>query len=314
MADRRAVAAGGTLALFLGTELLAVALVEPFRAAGIRYAPGATTASTVGSGGAGTSAPLFGLGGLVPVALGVALGTLLVLAMVRYDVDRRLVRLLMLSSLSAALAFVFAAVLPVSLGGGFAVAAVVAAVVWVHPEWYVLNAVVLVAVAGIAALLGTSLDPFAGLVALGLMAAYDAYSVYGSGHMQTMADSAAAMGTPTMFVVPTERGTSTTDLDGIDPEASSPGSVAFLGAGDALFPGLFVVVAVGVGTPVLGPFTLPALGALAGSTVGLLALQWVANTRGGVHAGLPPLNAGTVAGYLLGVAAAGVPLLPAVGV
>jgi len=317
MPSRRAVAVGGTVGLFVATELLALALAPAFRAAGIAYAPGVTTgAPAPSSGGGAATQPLFGLAGLLPVALGVAVGTLLVLAIVRYDLDERLLRLLMLTSLSAALAFVFVAVLPVSLLGGLGIAAVVAAVVWLHPEWYVINAVVLVAVAGVAALLGTSLGPFAGLIALTAMAAYDAYSVYGSGHMETLADSAAATGTPTMFVVPTERGTSTADVDGIDPAEGGAGGgarVAFLGAGDALFPGLFVVVAAGVGPTLWGPFTLPALGAFLGSVAGLFALQWWANTRGGVHAGLPPLVAGTVAGYAVGVAAAGVSLAAAVG-
>lgn len=316
MPSRRAVAVGGTVGLFVATELLALALAPAFRAAGIAYAPGATTGVPSSGGASAASQPLFGLAGLVPVALGVAVGTLLVLAIVRYDLDERLLRLLMLTSLSAALAFVFVAVLPVGLFGGLGIAAVVAAVVWFYPEWYVINAVVLVAVAGVAALLGTSLGPFAGLIALTAMAAYDAYSVYGSGHMETLADSAAASGTPTMFVVPTERGTSTADVDGIDPtEADSRGaSVAFLGAGDALFPGLFVVVATGVGPTLWGPFTVPALGAFLGSVLGLTALQSWANSRGGVHAGLPPLVAGTVLGYAVGVVAAGVSLGSAVGI
>lgn len=307
MATRRLVAVVGTLALFVATEILAVALAGRFRAAGLTYAPG---------GGAGVAAaqPLFGLGGLVPIVLGVGLGTLLVLTMVRFDVDPRLVRLLMVGSLSAALALVFVAAAGVSLAVGLALAAAVASVVWVHPEWYVINAVVLVAVAGIAALLGTSLGPFAALVALVAMAGYDAYSVYGSGHMVTLADSAAAMGTPTMFVVPTERGATTTDVDGVATGGNPTGSVAFLGAGDALFPGLFVVVALGVGSPVLGPLTVPALGAVIGSVAGLLGLQWWANSGGGVHAGLPPIAAGTVAGYLAAALASGVPLLVALGV
>lgn len=308
MTDRRHVAVAGTLGLFVATELLAVALAGEFRDAGITYAPGGPT----GGGGAAAS-PLLGLGGLVPIVLGVALGTLLVLGIVHYDLDPRLVRLLMIGSLSAALALVFVAVARVSLGVGLGLAAVVASVVWIHPEWYVLDAVVLVAVAGVAGLLGTSLGPFAALVALVSMAAYDAYSVYGSGHMLTLADSAAAMGAPTMFVVPTERGATTADVDGVAAAGEPTGPVAFLGAGDALFPGLFVVAALGVGAPVVGPLTIPAVGALLGSVTGLLGLQWWTTTRGGVHAGLPPLSAGTLGGYLAGVLLAGVPVVSAVG-
>jgi presenilin-like A22 family membrane protease len=58
---------------------------------------------------------------------------------------------------------------------------------------------------------------------------------------------------------------------------------------------------------------LPALTAMVGTIAGLLLLMRMV-LKGRAHAGLPLLNGGTIAGYLVGALAAGVPLLQALGV
>lgn len=320
--DRRLVAAAGTLALVAATEILAVYLADPFISSGlVLVAPDAGAGAGAGAGGGGTGggtggggqAGSAGLWGLIPVVVGVALGTILVLALVRFDLDATLVRGVLFSSLAVAIGFVFHALLPVSLVGGVAIAVLVAGVAWVYPEWFVVDAVAVVAVAGVTALLGASLGPGIAIATLVAIAAYDAYSVYGSGHMATLADASTQLRAPTMFLVPTERGTSTRNLDGIGPDAPGGGNVAALGAGDALFPGVLVVVASRVGDPLLGPFSLPALGALLGTLLGLLGLQVYVDRNPGLHAGLPALNAATILGYLVGAVAAGVSLAAALG-
>lgn len=293
--DRRVVGVVGTVLLVASTELLAVWLAGPFGEAGLRV-----------GGGDG------GLWALVPVALGIVIGTALVLAIAKFGLDPRVVRALILGSLAVAVGLVVQVVAGVGFEAALAVSGLVALVVWVHPEWYVVDGVTVVAVGGVTAILGTSLARSTALVALVAMAAYDAYAVYGSGHMVEMADASAKMGTPTMFVVPTERGTSTRNLTGVSPDAGGS-TVALLGAGDALFPGVLVVAALGVGDAVLGAFTVPALGAFAGSMVGLVALQAYVHRVSGVHAGLPVLNAATIIGYLAGVVASGGSLAAAVG-
>jgi presenilin-like A22 family membrane protease len=92
----------------------------------------------------------------------------------------------------------------------------------------------------------------------------------------------------------------------------------FIGLGDAVIP--TVLVASGgfflqrrAGTLVEGlALNLPALGGIVGTTVGLLALLYLV-LEGRPHAGLPLLNGGAIAGYLLGALAAGVPLAVALG-
>jgi presenilin-like A22 family membrane protease len=69
-------------------------------------------------------------------------------------------------------------------------------------------------------------------------------------------------------------------------------------------------------TPSLGvpgiALTLPALTAIIGTLAGLAVLLTLVS-RGRAHAGLPLLNGGAIAGYLVGALLAGVPLVTALG-
>lgn len=296
MTTRGAVA--GTTALFVATQALALTLSGPVGASGLVLDPG--------DGGAAT--------GLAAVVAGLALGSLLVLAIVRFGLPPMVVRAVLVGSFGVAIALVARAALPVGWALAVALALGAVAAVWVHPEWYVVDAVTVAAVAGVAALLGMSLGRAAVLALLVGMAVYDAFAVYRSGHMLTLADAAAGLGAPTMFVVPTERGVSARNITGVDPDAAGDGGAfAVLGAGDALFPAVLAVAGLGVGAAVAGPVTLPALGAVAGSLVGMAALQALVHARPGVHAGLPFLDGGAIAGYLVAGAASGVPLARALG-
>ncbi|MCU4743487.1 presenilin family intramembrane aspartyl protease [Halobacteria archaeon AArc-m2/3/4] len=251
----------------------------------------------------------------------------------------------------------------------------VALILWVYPEWYVLDIVAVVAGAAAIAMLGISFGPLPIVVLLVVWAAYDAYSVYVTGHMKDVAAGAGSMKVPMVFVVPTARGYSlresgldlgleddggnesengtdegaleteaedssgVSDSDSADanapeadvtsetdtPEASDETTPArseqpamILGLGDALIPGMLAVSAGHFleGAPTIVPTlnaNAPALGALAGGVVGLGALVVVLHRFEGAHAGLPPLNAGVLGGYLLGAVVAGVPLTTAIG-
>lgn len=106
-----------------------------------------------------------------------------------------------------------------------------------------------------------------------------------------------------------------------DGDGSSPADrgALFVGLGDAVIPTVMVASAASfspadpLGLPLLSAANLPALGAAGGSLLGLLALLWLV-FRGRAHAGLPLLNGGAVAGYLLGSVAAGVSPPVALGI
>jgi presenilin-like A22 family membrane protease len=93
----------------------------------------------------------------------------------------------------------------------------------------------------------------------------------------------------------------------------------FIGLGDAVIPTILVASAAFFrpgGAALLDvpglAVTLPALGAMAGTVVGLLALMWMV-MKGRAHAGLPLLNGGAIAGYLVGALLSGVAILDALG-
>jgi len=102
------------------------------------------------------------------------------------------------------------------------------------------------------------------------------------------------------------------DLD-LDREA------LFIGLGDAVIPTV-LVASVAFFAPdsvptvdLFGiPATLPAVTAMAGTIAGLVVLLWMV-LKGRAHAGLPLLNGGTIAGYLLGSLASGLTLAQATG-
>ncbi|NUB92105.1 hypothetical protein HT576_13870 [Haloterrigena sp. SYSU A121-1] len=91
----------------------------------------------------------------------------------------------------------------------------------------------------------------------------------------------------------------------------------FIGLGDAVIPTVLVASAayfLEVGTldvPVIA-LNVPALGALLGTIAGLLVLMYMV-LKGRPHAGLPLLNGGAIAGYLVGALASGLSLAAALG-
>ncbi len=289
----------GVVGLFTLTLLGGLALVGPFRAAELQAFEDPDALSNVA---------------LIVVEVLVATGGMLLAF--RYDRGDLLVRAVVLGAVALLLQYPVAVVLPAGVPApewvGLGVGAVVAALLWVYPEWYLVDAAGVAFGAAAIAIFGVSLSPLPVLVLLVLMAAYDAYSVYVSEHMQSLGSGVVDLKLPMVFVVPAERGFSLRDAE--DLEDLSSGAM-LLGLGDAVFPGLLAASAVVFvdAPPVVAGLNAPALGALAGALVGILALEAVLYLVRRTHAGLPALNGGVVAGYLIGAAVAGVPLVEALG-
>jgi presenilin-like A22 family membrane protease len=93
----------------------------------------------------------------------------------------------------------------------------------------------------------------------------------------------------------------------------------FIGLGDAVIPTVLVASAAffvdaGPELSLLGiPATVPAIGAMLGTLLGLVVLLWMV-LKGRAHAGLPLLNGGAIAGYLTGALLSGMTLVDALGV
>jgi presenilin-like A22 family membrane protease len=174
---------------------------------------------------------------------------------------------------------------------------------------------------------------------------YDAISVYGTEHMLTLASGVMDLRLPVVLVIPLtlsysfleEEGPETISDDDEDEETSEAESddtegateeeppepferdAFFIGLGDAVIPSILVASAAFFrpgDAPLLDvpglAVTVPALGAVLGTTVGLLVLMWMV-MKGRAHAGLPLLNGGAIGGYLLGALVAGIALVDAVG-
>ncbi|WP_135302492.1 presenilin family intramembrane aspartyl protease PSH [Haloarcula amylovorans] len=332
----RAVAGCGLIAgIFLFVQLGALALVEPFQSAGYQAVEDPSDPANS-----------------IFYILGILVATGVMLLAFRYDADQLIRGLVVFSGAWLSL-YVFRVIIPpvVTYGGinvlAVGLAAVLGIALLVHPEWYVIDTAGAVMGAAGAGLFGISFGILPSLVLLTVLAVYDAISVYGTEHMLTLASGVMDLKVPVVLVIPLSTSYSFLDAETPDPtgerdaDAAADGGDAehptgatdgderidesddgalerdalFIGLGDAVIPTVLVASAAffapeGV-TTVLG-VSLPALSAMIGTFVGLAILLWMV-LKGRAHAGLPLLNGGTIAGYVLGALAAGISLVDALG-
>jgi presenilin-like A22 family membrane protease len=180
------------------------------------------------------------------------------------------------------------------------------ALLYIYPEWYVIDGLGILIGAGVASIFGVSLEILPVVILLILLAVYDAISVYKTKHMITLAEGVIDLKTPILFVVPKRRDYSFI-RDGIGKLDDGGERAAFIiGMGDLIMPSILVVSANVFlkGWRLAGIINLPALGAIIGSLAGLSVLLYFVSS-GKPQAGLPPLNGGTILGFLVGWALAG---------
>ena len=311
--NRTAVAVGGIITLFVLVQVLALALVAPFDAAGYQAVPDGQTDNPVNS--------------LVYIA-GILVATGLMLLAFRYDADS-LVRGVIALSATYICYYVFSVLLPpvsvarvpvLALGAAVALVAAMLA----YPEWYVIDTAGVVMGGGAAGLFGISFGVLPAVVLLGILAVYDAISVYGTEHMLDLANGVMNLRLPVVLVMPLSP--SYSFIDAMDDEEGATDEsddtdgerdAFFIGLGDAVMPTVLVAsVAHFSDLPTLVPgldAPLPAVTAAIGMLAGLLVLMRLV-AAGRAHAGLPLLNGGAIGGYLVGALAAGIPLVEALGV
>jgi presenilin-like A22 family membrane protease len=275
----------GMAALFLAVELLAIAFVPSFEAAGLQATENAQDPTN--------SVLYFG-------AILVFTAFLLGAVRLGYDI---VLRAVIIGSVGVLCFYALSALVPVV--GAAAGGVVVAGLVAVYPEWYVVDtAGVLMGAAG-AGIFGISFGVVPALLLLVVLAVYDAVAVYRTEHMLTLADGVMDLKLPVMFVVPRRPGYSFVE-DTEEVTEGDESDALFMGLGDAVIPGVLVASAahfVGYG---------PAAGALVGALVGFVALMRKV-AEGEPHAGLPLLNGGAIAGFFIGAYVFGVTPFEAVG-
>lgn len=98
-----------------------------------------------------------------------------------------------------------------------------------------------------------------------------------------------------------------------DPENPLDRDAFFIGLGDVVIPTILVVSATAfLEMPTVLGLEYAAVGGMIGTLLGLLVLLFFV-MKGRPHAGLPLLNGGAIAGYLLGAVAGGLSLVEALG-
>jgi presenilin-like A22 family membrane protease len=155
----------------------------------------------------------------------------------------------------------------------------------------------------VASIFGISLAILPVLLLLLLLAVYDAIAVYRTKHMITLAEGVLSQRAPILFVVPRRRGYSFIQ-EGVTIGSEEERGAFIIGMGDLIMPSILVVSAQVFLKAGGGFLSAPVLGAMAGSVAGLLFLLRAVG-KGKPQAGLPPLNAGTIAGFLLGCLVSG---------
>ena len=177
-----------------------------------------------------------------------------------------------------------------------------------RPEWYIIDTVGFLVGVGAATILGVSLGIVPALLLLSILAVYDAISVYKTKHMLALAEGATELRLPVLFIIPPTRKFDMSALDDMDlknREKDGERGAMMMGVGDAVIPGILVVSAavfLSPGGDVLS-YSLSALLTsaltLAGAFIGFAFLMRAVST-GRPQAGLPFLNGGAIAGYLIG--------------
>ncbi|RXK49263.1 presenilin family intramembrane aspartyl protease PSH [Halorientalis pallida] len=329
--------------IFLLVQLGALALVQPFEAAGYQAVEDPSDPTNT----------------LVYVAA-ILVATGLMLLAIKLDVDQLIRGFVVFAGVYLSW-YVFSVVVPsVVTYAGFNLLAVGAALalgaaLLLYPEWYVIDASGVVMGAGAAGLFGISFGLLPAILLLSVLAIYDAISVYGTEHMLTLASGVMDLKVPVVLVVPLTLSYSFLSAETPDPTGEVDGDAAanggepvseaevdgadgeddggadaidgepmdrdalFIGLGDAVIPTVLVASAAffaPASVPTVGALGLvipvTALGAMVGTFLGLaLLLRMVLEGR--AHAGLPLLNGGVIGGYLVAALVSGLPLLQALG-
>jgi len=308
----RALRPVGLVLLYIGAQLVALALAFPFLSAGL----------------SSTSNPNNPTDPIFIIVLIVA-APLVLLWLVRFRGGASALRIFLLLAIAGSLDVTLGAAVALALPAPQYLAPYGAAIpldlsvpiasvlalgaflaLLIEPQWYIVDSVGFVAGAALTALLGISFGILPCFILLSALAVYDAIAVYRTKHMISLADVVTEMKLPILMVMPSD---ASFDYASAPPLRAqrAPGpdgepqerEALYMGLGDVVIPGTLVVsafvwlpataTALGVGANLLA-----ALGAMAGSLVGYAVLMRLV-ARGNPQAGLPLLNGGALLGYVL---------------
>ena len=296
----------GLLGLYVGAQVVGLALAQPFRSEGL----------SSNSNPQSPTAPL-----LILVIIIVA--PLFILFFARRRGGLSALRQLILVAIAGALYFTLYAtfsLLPpgqvllapyaaeVTLDPALVFAAIVSSGLYfallVEPQWYIVDLAGFLAAGSLIAILGISFGILPAFILLLALMVYDAIAVYRTKHMVSLADVVTDMKLPILMVMPDSAGYDYTNAPTLKEQRGQPTeerAALFMGLGDVVIPGTLIVSAfvwlptsphfLGLGANLWG-----ALGAMVGSLVGYGVLMRLV-LRGNPQAGLPLLCGGALIGY-----------------
>jgi presenilin-like A22 family membrane protease len=285
---RAAAVLGGVVALFLVVQVGALALLEPFENAGLQS----------------TENPQNPLNSVVYVAF-LLVATAGILLVIKYD-QQWVLRAFVLFTSGFIATYVFGVVFPaVEVAGvnaaAYVPAAALVAALYVYPEWWVVDAA------------APMLTLASGVMELRLPIVLVVPTTTGYSFLENAEEVAESANDGRDHRKDSEEGGEGADGEEGSGAADGEREAYFIGLGDAVMPTILVAsAAFFLDTPTVFGVELAALTAMAGTLVGLLVLMRMV-FRGRAHAGLPLLNGGAIAGYLVGALAAGIPLVEALG-
>lgn len=221
-----------------------------------------------------------------------------------------LVKIIFLGAVAYTIFFVIMMMVGGFIGGvvpviaSIVITAVIAYYLVKKPEWYVIDSAGILMSIGIIGMFGISLGILPVLILLIVLAVYDAISVYGTKHMVALADGVTKMHLPILLVIPKKRGYSYLTQRPLMEQLEDGGEreAMFMGLGDIIIPGVLITSAFYfLPDDVLWGSTanlVVALGTLLGSLIGFAVLMRFV-IKGNPQAGLPLLNGGAIAGYIV---------------
>lgn len=304
----RATRWAGLLGLYVGAQALALALAQPFRAAGF-------------SSGAGGTSPL----GPILLIVAVIVVPIVIILLARRQGVLGALRWILLLAIGGALFLTLIETLVLLFPQSYLLPPMGAEIVLVpaipiataisvtlflallmEPQWYVVDVAGFVAAAAVIAILGGSFAILPCFILLIALAVYDYIAVYRTKHMLRLADIVTEMKLPILMVMPEEASYDYLAAPTLSETRQVPvdeRGVMFMGLGDVVIPGVLVVSAFVwlPATPVylgIGANLWTAIGTLVGSLLGYAVLMRLV-LKGNAQAGLPLLNGGAIAGYLL---------------
>ncbi|HTP54636.1 MAG TPA: presenilin family intramembrane aspartyl protease PSH [Thermoplasmata archaeon] len=298
----------GLLGLYIGAQVVGLALADPFRSEGLSSTSNPQSAAS----------PLFLIAIIVIAPLAILLFVRLKGAMARL---RAGILVMIALSLYVTLYATFSLIPPASillppygaeityapaltLAGG--VTALLFLSLMVEPQWYVVDITGFIAAGALVAILGISFDILPVFILLLALMVYDAIAVYRTKHMVSLADVVTEMKLPILLVMPDRSGYDYTSAPTLQEQRGQPTeerAAMFMGLGDIVIPGALIASAF-VWLPTsphllgVGANLLIAGAAMLGSLVGYGVLMRLV-LGGNPQAGLPLLNGGALLGYAL---------------